>query len=218
MTLRRTLFALAIALIVPSAFGQTPAAQADTAKLPAYDVGSIKLNKSGSGQVDIDSNVSTFSAKNVSLKNLLESAYGIKPDLISGLAGPVASARFDIEAKIVEPNIAAIRKLSGRQQAAMLRPFLEERFKIKAHTETRTLPVYELVVTPGGPKLTQSAANSDRGSGTSIRNNRELTANSVTMASLASSLEGQAHRTVIDKTGPHRPLRSHPEMDPRRRP
>ena len=31
--------------------------------------------------------------------------------------------------------------------------------------------------------------------------NRELTAHDIPMASLASTLEGQVHRTVIDKTG-----------------
>jgi uncharacterized protein (TIGR03435 family) len=192
-------------LAIPSALVQTsPAqstpAQADAIKLPAYDVGSIKLNKSGSGSVDIDSNISTYSATNVSLKHLLESAYDIKPDLISGIPGPLDSARFDIQAKIVEPDIAAIKKLSGKQQAAMLLPFLEDRFKIKAHTETKTLPVYELVVVPSGPKLTQSAAKGDHDSGINIHN-QELKATDVSMASLASSLEGQVHRHVIDKTG-----------------
>lgn len=189
-----------MSLIVPSAFAQANPAQADAAKLPAYDVGSIKLNKSGSSSVDIDTNVSTFSATNVSLKNLLESAYDIKPDLISGITGPVATARFDIEAKVVEPDITAIRKLSPRQYGAMLMPLLTERFHLQAHTETRILPIFELVVLPGSPKFKPSSDPSGHGAGTSIHN-RALTATDVSMTSLADTLAGQVHRTVIDKTG-----------------
>jgi uncharacterized protein (TIGR03435 family) len=71
---------------------------------------------------------------------------------------------------------------------------------LKAHTETKILPVYELVVIKGGPKFKQSAGDSTGSRGTSIHN-RELTAHDIPMRSFASTLEGQVHRTVIDKTG-----------------
>ena len=202
------LLAAAISLALPSALGQTNVAQSgSTAQVentsprpPAYDVVSIKPNKSGSGSLDIETRNDTYSATNISLKKLLENAYDIKEDLISGVSGPVASARFDIEAKIVEPDPDALKKLSAKQRGAMLLPFLLERFQLKAHTETKTLPVYELVLIKGGPKFKQSAGDSTGNRGTSIHN-RELTAHDIPMASLASTLEGQVHRTVIDKTG-----------------
>jgi uncharacterized protein (TIGR03435 family) len=180
--------------------GSTAQAENTAAKPPAYDVVSIKPNKSGSRSLDIDTSNNTYSATNISLKKLLEDAYGIKEDLISGVSGPIGSARFDIEAKIVEPDPDALRKLSARQQGAMLLPFLAERFQLKAHTETKTLPVFELIVIKGGPKFKQSAGDNTGSRGTSIHN-RELTANNIPMRSLASTLEGQVHRTVIDKTG-----------------
>ena len=34
----------------------------------------------------------------------------------------------------------------------MLRPLVTKRFLLKTHTESRLLPVYELVVVKGGPK------------------------------------------------------------------
>jgi uncharacterized protein (TIGR03435 family) len=202
------LLAAAISIALPSALGQANAAQGASAaqaenttpKLPAYDVVSIKLNKSGSGSLDIETSSHTYSATNISLKKLLENAYDIKEDLISGVSGPVASARFDIEAKIVEPDPDALKKLSARQQGAMLLPFLVERFQLKTHTEIKTLPVYELIVIKGGPKFKQSAGDSTGNRGTSIHN-RELTAHDIPMTSLARTLEGQLHRTVIDKTG-----------------
>jgi uncharacterized protein (TIGR03435 family) len=207
----RRLLALAvvIAFWIPSAVGQATqsgsAAPADgvSAKLPAYDVISIKQNKSGSGGVDINTNDNRYFAQNVSLKDLLENAYGIKKDLISGVTGPVASARFDVEAKIVDRDPDALKKLTNKQYGQMLLPFLVERFQLKAHTETKILPVFELVVVKDGPKFKQSEDDT-HGSGTSIHgehNGKELTAHNLSMTSLASSLTNEVHRTVIDKTG-----------------
>jgi hypothetical protein len=130
------LAAAAISLALPSALGQANVAQSGStaqmentsARLPAYDVVSIKPNKSGSGSLDIETHNDTYSATNISLKKLLENAYGIKEDLISGVSGSIASARFDIEAKIVEPDPDALKSLNAKQQGAMLLPFLLERF------------------------------------------------------------------------------------------
>lgn len=204
---RPLLLALVLSIVVPSSLGQSgtsaPAASA-AAKPPAYDVVVIKPNKSGSGSLDVDTNVDTYRAKNITVKSLLEDAYGIRRDLISGVPGPIDSAHFDVMAKIVEPDAAAIRKLTGRQRGSMLRPILAERFHLKAHTETRILPVYELIVVQGGPKFKHSADQKSNDTGTSTQGSDrgiQLTARNISMASLASSLEGQVHRPVIDKTG-----------------
>jgi uncharacterized protein (TIGR03435 family) len=206
---RLLVLAVAIAFCIPSAVGQAPQsgsaspAESASAKLPVYDVVSIKLNKSGSGSTDIDTNDNRYSAKNLSLKDLLENAYGIKKDLISGVTGPIESARFDIEAKIVDHDPDALKKLTGKQYGQMLLPFLVERFQLKAHTETKILPVFELVVIKDGPKFKQSE-DDKKGSGTSIHgdhNGSELAAHDISMTDLASSLTNQVHRTVIDKTG-----------------
>ena len=74
---------------------------------------------------------------------------------------------------------------------------------MKAHTETKILPVFELVVIKDGPKFKQSE-DDKKGSGTSIHgdhNGSELAAHDISMTDLASSLTNQVHRTVIDKTG-----------------
>ena len=195
------LLAIAVSVVVPNALGQAQAAQiGNTAdRLPAYDVVSIKPNKSGSGSSDIDSQDGIYSASNISLKQLLVDAYDIRQDLISGLTGPIASARFDIEAKIVDPDRDALGKLTDKQRRSMLLPFLMERFQLKAHTEIKILPVYELVVIKSGPKFAHSSGDWKQ-AGTHIQN-RNLTARDIPMSSLASSLAGQVHRTVIDKTG-----------------
>ncbi len=204
------LLVAAFSVAVPHAAGQaaagggTAATEDASPKLPAYDVASIKLNKSGRSGVDIDVDLDLYSAMNISLKQLLENVYNIRQDLISGVTGPVASARFDLMAKILEPDRDALKKLSNAQRRAMLLPVLQDRFQLKAHTETKILPVYELVVVRGGPKFQRSLSDNKQDSGTSVHGNGRrtvLTAHDRTMASLADTLTYQVHRTVIDKTG-----------------
>jgi uncharacterized protein (TIGR03435 family) len=165
----------------------------------------IKLNKSASGGVDVNSNNDRYSATNVSLRQVLGEIYDIRQDMISGIPGPLDSARFDIEAKLSDPDPDAIKKMTREQRRQMLIPILTERFQLKTHTETKVLPVYELVVIAAGPKLKPSADQTRTGSGNmSIHGSRiraDLTARDVPMTAFAKSLTGQVHRTVIDKTG-----------------
>jgi uncharacterized protein (TIGR03435 family) len=203
------LLAVALCAAMPGAWGQGNAAaaaqgEAAVVKLPAYDVVSIKLNKTGSGSVSIHTTNDRYSGINVSVKGLLQDAFDIKEDLIAGVPGPVDSARFDVEAKIVEPDLVAMKKLTGKQRGAMVMPFLVERFQLKAHTEVKILPVYELVVVQGGPKFKPPADDKKHGQHMSIQSNngnREMTAEGVSMKDLAGTLTNQVHRTVIDKTG-----------------
>lgn len=74
-----------------------------------------QANKSGSGSLDIESRNGTYSATNISLKNLLANAYGIKGRPDFGSIGIDRLCALDIEAKIVEPDPDAleIRRLSS---------------------------------------------------------------------------------------------------------
>lgn len=201
----------------PVVFGQMNAGQngatSQTAsaevKVPVFDVVSIKPNKSGSRNVSTNTSSDSFSATNVSVKMLLEDAYGIKQDLIYGVPGWASSDRFDIKAKIVEPDFAALKKLTPKQRRTMLQTLLADRFQLKIHTETRTLPVYELVVMKDGPKFkasTPEGSPEDKstngvGRGGMMVQNTELTGHAIPLAPLADTLANQLHRTVIDKTG-----------------
>jgi uncharacterized protein (TIGR03435 family) len=204
LRLASTLLTLAIAL--PLAHAQTattpPAASAEVKPI-AYDVFTIKPNTSGSGSSGSHSKGDSFTATNISVKQLLQQAFGIRQDLISGIPGTIDSARFDIQAKVVDPDLDAIRKLNSKQAGAMLLPMLTERFLLKTHPEIKTLPVYELVVIPGGPKF-KPAASDAKGPNTSVngRNDHtDLTAHNLSMTLFADILPRQVPRTVIDKTG-----------------
>ena len=190
-------------MLMDDARGQAPAASLQESSAlhpaPAFDIVSIKPNKSGSGNFGIRTDDGSFAATNISLKTLLSNAYGFRDGLISGVPAWAESARFDVDAKIVDPDVEALKKLTPEQRRAMLVPILTDRFHVQVHTETRVRPEYDLVVTRDGPKFKESALP-DAKSGTTVGNNY-MTATAVPMSSLTYQLSGQLDRTVIDKTG-----------------
>ncbi len=211
----------AMAIMAPSMLGQTSvlsggiaplAVGAADVKVPEFDVVSVKQNKSADGRMRIMFTPDGYSATNVSAKQLIQMAYGIRQDLISGGPGWVESAGYDFDAKVAGPDVDALKKLSPEQRRSMLQPALTDRFKLKVHTETKQLPVFELVVAKGGSKLKEASpsdtyANGIKGPDGVARGGMmrfgpgQLTAQAVPMTSLVNMLSQQLHQTVIDKTG-----------------
>ena len=178
----------------------SPQAQAAVAKVPAYDVVSIKPNKTGSGRVSISVDDGKFNASNVSLKMMILGAWGLKDPQIVNLPKWGNSARFDVEAKVLDPDKKVFAALTPEQFQAMQQPILTDRFQLKFHHEKKVLPIYELLVIKGGPKFKQAPANIAGDTGVSI-NNGNLIATAVPLTSLADDLSNQVSRIVIDKTG-----------------
>jgi uncharacterized protein (TIGR03435 family) len=90
----------------------------------------------------------------------------------------------------------------------MLQAFLVERFKLTFHWERRTLPVFGLVVAPGGFKLKPTDPKDDppraRGSIGCPPDDRachNIVMGSAPMAQFASAVAFNVGRPVIDKTG-----------------
>jgi uncharacterized protein (TIGR03435 family) len=173
------------------------------ASLPQYDVVSIKVNHSGRQSWNINAHDDRLIITNVPLKSILEFTYDIYQDLIFGVTGPVESANFDIEAKVVPPDGSAPPKLTDRQLTAMIIPLLADRFHLKAHLQTKTLPVYDLVIARGGLKIKLDKAPGNGGSWNLNGQNSEvvLSGKSDTMADLASAIADPVGRKVVDKTG-----------------
>jgi uncharacterized protein (TIGR03435 family) len=88
---------------------------------------------------------------NVSLRDMVRSAYGVKdyqvvaPDWMN-------SARFDVQAKYPPDTPREI-------QNVMMQNLLAERFGVKIHKESKEVPVYNLLVAKGGPKLKKAEEN-----------------------------------------------------------
>ena len=114
---RRLLLLVAglMAIAGPSVRGQEPST-ATTVKLPAFDVVSIKPDKTGGGMIRVMNRPDGYSATNISLTMLIQAAYGIREDLISGTPGWAESTRYDIDAKVDGADVEALKKLSPEQR------------------------------------------------------------------------------------------------------
>jgi uncharacterized protein (TIGR03435 family) len=133
-------FIVAIIAAAAAAAAQTPQ------PAPAFEVVSIKPNKSGDGRTLMGFPPGgRFTATGVTLRMLIANAYGTPQPLpnfrIIGGPGWINRDRFDIEAKAegdVGPGPNSPLPL-------MIRAMLVDRFKLVVHTESRELPLYELV-------------------------------------------------------------------------
>jgi uncharacterized protein (TIGR03435 family) len=217
----KTVLATAIvSLFVGSAYAQAipimlenNSPKTDSAvRVPTFDVASVKPNKSGSGMMRMMVKQDGFSCENISLKNLIASAYVVRQDLISGGPGWVESQGFDVDAKVAAEDVAAMKKLIGRERNSMLQSLLADRFHLKVHIETKVLPIYDLVVAKGGSKLTEVApadvtAAEDKDPehakhpGMMTMGPGMLKGEALQMLSIANQISYVLEKTIIDNTG-----------------
>jgi uncharacterized protein (TIGR03435 family) len=201
-----TLVSISAISITSAQTASAPAAASAQATAPAYDVMTIKPNVTGNGSTafSLDTKGDHFVAHHVSLKQILQYVYDLNEDSIAGVPAQFDDLRFDIEAKIIEPDMDALKKMNSEQRRAMLRPLVTERFQLKTHTESRILLVYELVVVKGGPKCKLADDQTKLGWGDIglyyNRSDIKLEGRGLPMAHLAKTLADQLHRSVVDKT------------------
>lgn len=91
---------------------------------------------------------------NLSLKQLLVSAYGVGFDQVFG-PNWMESERYEITAGLPE-------SVTKQDVRLMLRQLLLERFQMAVHHELRDFSVYELAVAKDGPKMKESVAPFDK--------------------------------------------------------
>ena len=136
-----------------------------------FEVASVKQNVSGEDRTRmITQPGGRLIVTNALVRNLIATAFAMADpqSMINAriLGGPdwIGSERYDINAKA---NIEFRPSPDGppRELLLMIRSLLEERFKLKAHRETRELPIYELVVARAdrrlGPEMRKPAADCD---------------------------------------------------------
>jgi len=159
---------IAIALACPAMPAQTTSATSaatPTANAaPAFDVATIKPHPGMLTMTGVMNAADGVDGSAATLSMLVEYAYELRSDdQVSGGPDWAKTDRFDVQARVGEAEIAAIEKLSPAEKKARLRlmmqALLEERFKLKIHSATKQVPVYELVVAKGGPKLTDAATD-----------------------------------------------------------
>jgi uncharacterized protein (TIGR03435 family) len=97
-----------------------------------------------------------FTATNTPLRMLIMTAFELKQEAqLVGGPPTLMAAKYDITARVENTATIAMKELPQ-----LLRTLLDDRFKLKTHTETRELPVYDLVLARSdgrlGPDLTPS--------------------------------------------------------------
>ena len=93
-------------------------------KLPAFDVVSVKQDKSVSGMIRVMTKPDGYSATNVSLKMLIQSSLWNQRGPDFRTPGWADSARYDIDAKVAGSDVDTLKKLSPEQRRSMLQPML----------------------------------------------------------------------------------------------
>jgi uncharacterized protein (TIGR03435 family) len=148
-------------MFTPSGRAQSLASNTNPAA-PVFEVATIRPNDSDGMMhtVHIDFEQERFSASNCSLELMLQVAYGVDAQQITGVPKWIRSANYDVEAKMDLATFDQLSKLDDEQRDAkqrlMLQALLMDRFKLTLHRETKELPIYSLVIARNGPKLQEA--------------------------------------------------------------
>ena len=116
-------------------------------RLPAFEVASVKpsnpdpSNPLSMVPMAMPQPGGRFVASNIPLRLLIRLAYEVQDFQISGGPAWMLSNKFDITAKA-----AGGATLGQKELMPLVRALLTDRFKLKTHTETREMPVYDLVI------------------------------------------------------------------------
>ena len=170
-----------------------PVTAAPSQRMPAYDVATIKpWDGNGFG---------------MSLRVYIQAAFGISPNTIGWVIGPdwINNTRYVIQAKPPDSLRDAMKTMTPgertKENRLMMQSLLADRFQLKAHFETREMPVHELVPAKGGPKLKENPDSTKGriavGAGV-IRGTAAPIHNFIDALESVSDIGGRA---VIDKTG-----------------
>ena len=202
---RRTLLLIASSLVpVASAFAQTT--DAGTPPKPCtreFEVATIKPHPAGDMTIAVGGPPGKYEATNASAKLLVEEAFNLPADQVSGGPPWVESQRFDINAKISDDCWQQLHKLHNEDQEKatdlMLQTLLKERLQLSISHHPKELTVYALVVAKGGPKLRPAGSPEQKHlTGVSLMATEEKDAE---VSDLARFLSGFLRRTVVDRTG-----------------
>ncbi|HEX3746025.1 MAG TPA: TIGR03435 family protein [Bryobacteraceae bacterium] len=163
---------------------------------PQFDAASIKPNDSVRiGILIYTAKSGDFTAQNVTLRNLIAYAWHVKEFQVIGGPKWLDSDHYDVLAK--PPHDGTSSDTASRLR---LRALLAERFQLIAHTGSKELPVYALVVAKTGPRLQLAKADTPNAG---IEGRRGLlTCRGVSMQSFAEwGLAPRLGNIVLDKTG-----------------
>jgi uncharacterized protein (TIGR03435 family) len=133
------------------------AAQEPQSARLTFDVVSVKRTGPDAGASIVDGGRGQYQAINVPLRVTMTNAWNLRDHQLVGAPAWVASDRFDIVAKEPEGTF------TPEQRRLMMQAMLRDRFKLKAHLETREMPIYNLVLLRAdgrlGPELKRTTVD-----------------------------------------------------------
>lgn len=180
---------------------------------PSFEVAAVKPNHTAGQVFWFRLLPGRFMAENAPLNRIIRFAYNAKTDdEMVNMPGWAASASFDIDAKIGDAQVEAMKTLSPDERfqryQLMLQSLLIERFRLKVSTQMKELKVYALIVAKDGPHLTAAdippEQHTRRMPNLSWSPQGELKAGAVSMPFFTEWLSGKGetgYRVVIDATG-----------------
>ena len=125
------------------------------AQQPKFEMADVHVSKTAPGFAQNFGGVlraGKYVNRDVTLLELIEAAYGVTEDSISGGPGWLGSDLFDVIAKVPDGTKAAAAN-------EMLKSLLAERFKLSVHEGTSPVPRYVLTVGKHGSKLKTAAGS-----------------------------------------------------------
>ena len=186
----------------------------------AYDVISVRQCPPGPQAIGFENpaHSARLRGKCVWAEQLVGLAYGVMYDRVLGgpdwvRTVPSNEVRFDVQATSDSATDDKLAKLSNAQawseKRHMLQQLLADRFRLKAHLETRDKPALTLLVAKSGPRMQtgEPPPPSEQGPGPKPIENAfdqrgvEINGHGATMGRLASVLESWLRTSVIDQTG-----------------
>jgi uncharacterized protein (TIGR03435 family) len=207
----------AIVLLVCAAAGSfAPGWITFAQQLPAFEVTSVKPNRSGSERftTSMPPHTSMFKATNINMKTLMLIAYSVDAPRILGGPEWIDSDRFDIVARPPQGTSEVA------QSRLMLQTLLADRFKLRIRHETKEIPVYALVAPKTGVKFADAEEGNCAEAGPNfpppgpvpgqtpplpcgafLLSPTVLAGSRVSMAEFVRVLANHLDRPVIDKTG-----------------
>jgi uncharacterized protein (TIGR03435 family) len=137
--------AVLVTFLIPIVGGaaQVPQSTPGSLTLPdaakRFDAASVRQNKTGERGASAQTGKGVVTERNMTLRDMLVQSFRIQPDQLIGGPDWLGNDRFDLLAKtdLSTPDPELL---------VMLQRLLIDRFGLKVHVETRSLPIYAMVL------------------------------------------------------------------------
>jgi uncharacterized protein (TIGR03435 family) len=162
-----------------------------------FAVASIKPNQSGKRALQgyAYSPGGRFEATNATLVDMIVRVYPTRRIQMQGGPDWIDSARFDVIAK-ADPDDGEV---AAEQWRLMVQVLLEDRFKLRFHTETREMPVLALVAGKTGPKLQPAKEGEETALLPGERG--QMNFRKMSISGLVNTMSNILGTPVVDRTG-----------------